>query len=203
MSFEEKIETNVKQVLETSTVSKAKQVLQARSGISLISTISFFESALPLPILTDPFLIAAVLADRKNTFRLVLATTIASTLGGLFAYFSALYFFEFLSGFMSPDIMQQFNEMISSNESSTFVLTLVGAMTPIPYTLVAWSVAVLKGSIIALIIASIIGRGLRYAIVGYCVYKFGPLAVSYIKRYLGLVSILVLILAGLFFWMKM
>lgn len=203
MSFEEKIETGVKQVLETNTVGKAREVLQARSGIKVLSAISFLESALPVPILTDPFLIAAILADRKNAFRLVVATTLTSVLGGVCAYFGALFFFETLSVWMSPEVMQQFNELVETNTSSTFVLTIVGAVTPIPYTVVAWVVAVLKGSPLAFVTASILGRGGRYTIVGYCVYRFGPLAISYVKRYVGLTSILVLILAGLFFWLKM
>ena len=203
MSLEEKIETGVKQVLDTNTVGKAREVLQARSGVRVLSLISFFESALPLPILTDPFLIAAIMADRQNAFRLVVATTVTSVLGGVCAYFGALFFFETLSSWMSPEVMQQFNELVDTNTSSTFVLTIVGAVTPIPYTIVAWVVAVLKGSPLAFIIASVVGRGGRYAIVGYCVYRFGPLAITYAKRYIGLTSVIVLILAGLFFWLKM
>ncbi|MCB9810428.1 hypothetical protein H6781_02435 [Candidatus Nomurabacteria bacterium] len=203
MSLEEKIETGVKQVLDTNTVGKAREVLQARSGVRVLSLISFFESALPLPILTDPFLIAAIMADRQNAFRLVVATTATSVLGGVCAYFGALFFFETLSSWMSPEVMQQFNELVDTNTSSTFVLTIVGAVTPIPYTIVAWVVAVLKGSPLAFIIASVVGRGGRYAIVGYCVYRFGPLAITYAKRYIGLTSVIVLILAGLFFWLKM
>lgn len=203
MSLEEKIETGVKQVLDTNTVGKAREVLQARSGVRVLSLISFFESALPLPILTDPFLIAAIMADRQNAFRLVVATTVTSVLGGVCAYFGALFFFETLSSWMSPEVMQEFNELVDTNTSSTFVLTIVGAVTPIPYTIVAWVVAVLKGSPLAFIIASVVGRGGRYAIVGYCVYRFGPLAITYAKRYIGLTSVIVLILAGLFFWLKM
>ncbi len=203
MSVEQKLESGVKQVLETNTVTKAKEVLRARSGVRVLTLISFVEATLPLPLLTDPFLAAAILVDKKNAFKLILATTISSVLGGLCAYFIALFFFETLSSLMTPGTMAQFNNLVDSSSSSTFVLTMIGAVTPIPYTIVAWVVAVLKGNIFAFLIASFLGRGLRYVIVGYCVYNFGHLAVSYAKRYIGLTSILVFLLAGLFFWYKM
>ena len=96
-------------------------------------------------------------------------------------------------------MLEQFQSMVVSNQANTFVLTIMGAVTPIPYTIVAWVVAVLNGSLLVFIAASIVGRGLRYIIVGYSVYRFGPLAISYAKRYLGLVSIIVLILVGFIF----
>lgn len=203
MSVEQKLETGVKQVLQSNSVNKAQKLLEGRSGIRVLTLISFLESALPVPILTDPFLIAAILVDRKNAAKLVFSTTVASVIGGVFAFFIALLFFETLSQFMTVNISNQFNELITSTESSAFVLTLMGAVTPIPYTVVAWVVAVLKGSLLVFILASVLGRGLRYSIVGYCVYRFGPLAVSYTKKYLIYVSVLLLILGVIFLWFKM
>lgn len=203
MSLNEKIETRVKQVQQTSIVGKAIELLRGRSGLNTISAISFLESAFPLPILTDPFLIAAILAERKNAFKLILFTTITSVLGGIFAYLVALFFFDTLSNWMSPEITKQFNDLIESNDGNIFVLTLVGAITPIPYTVVAWVVAFLNGGLLAFITASVIGRGLRYSIVGFCAYYFGPQAIPYIKKYLGTLSILVVILAITLLYFKM
>jgi len=104
---------------------------------------------------------------------------------------------------MNPGVIAEFQRMVDSNESSTFAMTIVGAVTPVPYTLVAWAVAVLKGSVAIFIAASVIGRSVRYVIVGYCSYKFGPLAVKYAKRYIVSTSIIVLILIGIYVWLKM
>ena len=183
-------------------VRKAEEILRSRSGTIIIASVSFAESALPVPLLTDPFLAAAILADRSKVVRLVLITTIASAMGGIFAYFSAAWFFESLSQLVTSGALEEFQNMVDSNESNTFVLTLVGAITPIPYTLVAWVAAVVKGSILAFIFASVLGRGFRYSVVGYCTYKFGPLAVSYAKRYLGLSSVLIFVLVALYIWHK-
>lgn len=201
--IEKELETKVEEVLRSDTVSKAKRLLGSRSGTTMVATISFIESAFPLPILTDPFLVAAILVKRENVAKLIFVTTIASAAGGVFAYFTAMLFFDLLLRFMTPDMVEQFQSMIVSNKSSTLVLTLVGAITPVPYTVVAWVVGVLKGGLVTFIMASIFGRGLRYLIVGYSAYYFGPLAISYAKRFIGIISASVIGLAVLFFWLNM
>lgn len=203
MSLDKELEIKVEEVLHSNTVSKAKRLIGSQSGTKMIAAISFVEAALPFPILTDPFLVAAIIVNRANVNRLIVVTTLASAAGGVFAYLTAYLFFDFLVQFMTADMIAQFNSIISSNTSSALVITLVGAITPVPYTLASWVVGVLKGSLGVFIVASIFGRGLRYFIVGYSAYYFGPLAISYARKYVGIISVLVLILAALFFWMNM
>lgn len=203
MSLEKDLETNIEEVLKASSVKKAESLVRSRSGLTILAAISFIEAATPLPILTDPFLIAAILVDRVKTARLVFVTTIASVAGGVFAYFIAQFFLEALLQFLTPAMIEEFNTLVETNESGTFLITLAGAVTPIPYTIVAWVIAVMQGSILIFIIASLLGRGVRYLIVGYLTYHFGSIAVSYIKRYVGLVSVVVLIALALYVWLKM
>lgn len=184
-------------------VSSAQKVFKSKSGIITLSAISFVEAALPIPVLTDPFLVAAILIERANTKRLVVAATISSVLGGIFAYLSAAYFFDFLLDWLSPDKVAAFNSLVESNLPNVFVLSLIGAITPVPYTIVAWVVAAIEGSLLLFIIASVIGRGFRYVVFGYTTYKFGPSASKYAKKYIGLTSVIVLLLGGLFLWLKM
>lgn len=198
-----KFEGQVEKVLETASPSRLQQLIRSRSGAWVIGIVSFVESALPIPILTDPFLVAVILANRANAARLVFVTTVASVLGGVFAYASAALFFSYILDWMTPAMYEEFQSLITGNEANTFVLTIVGAATPIPYTIVAWVVAVIKGNLWVFIGASILGRGLRYTIVGWSIYKFGPTAIAYAKRYLGLTSILILILVALYVWHKM
>jgi membrane protein YqaA with SNARE-associated domain len=202
MSIEKDIEAKVEDVLQAKSVQKAQKIIQSRSGITILAAISFIESSLPLPLLTDPFLIAAVLVNRANTVKLVVVATVASVLGGLFAYFTAVLFFETLLAWMTSDMVGEFQAMVDTNGKSVFVLTIVGAVTPVPYTIVAWVAAFIKGGLVSFIVASILGRGLRYAIVGYSTYRFGPLAISYAKKYIGITSIFVFVLAALYIWLN-
>jgi membrane protein YqaA with SNARE-associated domain len=115
----------------------------------------------------------------------------------------ALYFFELVLTWMTPGMTEEFHQLSAANGGSAFVLTLLGAVTPVPYTIVAWAVAALKESLWLFVIGSVIGRSFRYIVVGYSTYRFGDLAISYAKRYIGLTSVVLFILAGLFLWLKM
>ena len=199
----EKIDSQVEKVLTNPTVGKAQKMLQSRSGLWFIGIVSFLESALPLPILTDPFLVAGILLNRAKTIQIILLTIGTSVLGGVVAYFSAVLFLESMLALLSTGVEMQFQDMVSSTQANTFVLTILGAVTPIPYTLVAWAIAVLKGSLLVFIVGSIVGRTIRYSIVGYCVYWFGPTAMVYARKYTGFVSIVLILLGIAFFLYKM
>jgi membrane protein YqaA with SNARE-associated domain len=178
-------------------------LVHSRFGLWGLATISFLESALPIPLITDPFLVAAILVHRAQALRLVLVATAASVVGGIIAYYLAYFAFDLIARFFSADLMNEVNNLIETNTTNTLALTLIGAITPVPYTVVAWVVAALKANPLVFIIGSIIGRGTRYGIVGYCSYKFGPLAVRYARRYIALTSVLVVIVVALYIWLKM
>lgn len=203
MSLGQNIEGEVREVLKANTVEEAEKVVRSRqAGPLAIGTISFLEAVLPLPILTDPFLVAAVLLDRKRIHSLVVVTVITSVLGGAAAYLMAVYLFDLLMSVLSVEMVIQFNTMVNENTSGTFMLTLVGAVTPVPYTIVAWVVAVLKGNFLAFVAASTVGRAFRYGVVGYATYYFGPTAITYVKKYLGVTSIIILLAAATYFFLR-
>jgi len=198
-----KLDTRVEKVLTTRTVSRAQSLMGSKSGLWLIGLVSFIESALPLPIITDPFMVAGILANRSKTSLIVLITLLSSIAGGVAAFVMARYFFYLLEAMMSNGVLEQFQSLIQMDSSNTLVITLVGALTPIPYTLTAWVVAVGEGGLLVFIVASFFGRGFRYGVVGLCTYWFGPRALVYARRSLGLTTVLIAILVGLYIWLKL
>jgi len=86
------IETHVEEV----TV-QAGGLLRSKYGLWALGGISFLESALLVPIITDPFLVAYILADKKSVYKGVLVTLLGSILGGVFAYAIAFLFYEFIA----------------------------------------------------------------------------------------------------------
>lgn len=197
------IDEQVEKILTTTTVSKAQEVMGSTSGLWLISVISIIESATPLPILTDPFMVAAVMLNRAKFIKIILITTVSSVIGGIIAYFTALFFLDLALQWLSPEAAFSLAAMTATEQQNIFILTIVGAFTPVPYTLTAWAVGVMKGSLPVFIIASIIGRSARYLIVGWLAYQFGPAAVKYAKRSIGITSILLLIGVAAYFYLKM
>jgi membrane protein YqaA with SNARE-associated domain len=203
MSLQHKLEQRVDKIEHTNSIQRIKKILGSESGVRMVSAISFLESALPLPILTDPFLVAAILANRTNVVRLVLMTTISSVVGGVFAYAAAAVFFDTMMTWFNPQVIEEFHMIVASSTSNIFLLTLIGAVTPVPYTIVAWVVAVLEGGLLVFIAASVIGRGIRYSIVGYCTYVFGAQAMVYAKKYIAATSVVVIALVAMIVWLKM
>lgn len=177
-------------------------VARSRYGLPAIGLLSFLESALPVPILTDPFLLGFVLANRTQAFRAWIVVSLASVVGGLIAIWYARYFFETLLTLLSQSQLEQF-ESITAASSDIAWLTLVGAVTPVPYTITAWGIGVLEGSMFIFIMISLLGRGGRYAIVALGGYYLGPAALGVTKRYLGLTSLTVIVAAILFALYKM
>lgn len=203
MTVLQEFDTKVEQVLATESVSRAQRILQSRAGLWILGIVSFLESALPLPIITDPFLVAAVLLNRQKAFWLFLLATITSVIGGFFAYLTAYLFIDHILSWLTPELVEEFQALSVGSESGIFALTLVGALTPVPYTVVAWVVGALKGNIIVFALVSAFGRGFRYAVVTWLTYQFGPTAMKYARRYLGISSVLVFIAAALVVWLKM
>ena len=201
--MKEILEQQVEQALKSKTSLRLQRLFQSRAGLSVVAAISFFEAALPVPLITDPFMVAAIMADRRKAVQIVFVTTVSSVVGGVAAFAMAAYFFDFISGLMTPALHDQFVSMLSIGESGTLMATLTGAVTPIPYTLAAWVVAVAGGSMGMFIIGSIIGRGFRYILVGYCTYVFGPTALRYARRYIGLTSLFIFIAVAIYIWLKM
>lgn len=202
-SLEKKIEHKIEEVLEANTVAKATKVIKSRLGLTTLAVISFVESALPIPLVTDPFMIAAILVDRAKTARIILITTIASAFGGVVAYFMAVFLLDIVLSYLPQVTVEEFYTLLNGSGSNTFIITFLGAMTPIPYTTTAWVVGVLKGSLPVFFVGSLIGRGFRYVILGYSTYYFGALAFKYAKKYIGIILIFLILIAIVYFLLNM
>ena len=119
----------------------------------------------------------------------------ASFLGGIVAYGTAYLFFDAVATMLlSTHALSSLHQFVERLNESVFVLTLVGAVTPIPYTLVAYAAGFAKGSIVAFAIASILGRAARLGVVGFLTHRFGAQALAiFAKRFrLGMALLMVL-----------
>lgn len=192
------IETQVEEAAE-----KAGGILRSRYGLWALGAVSFFESALPVPLLTDPFLAAYILADRRRVMAGMLVTLVTSVIGGVFAYVIAFSFYEyFLEQYVLSHFGEQFFAIAEEFKSGTFVITILGAVTPVPYTIVAMAAGFMKGNLFMFILASFLGRGFRYGIVAWLTYHYGQRALEIARRQLLLATIVCFILAAIYFYIK-
>ncbi len=192
------IETHVEEV----TV-QAGGLLRSKYGLWALGGISFLESALLVPIITDPFLVAYILADKKSVYKGVLVTLLGSILGGVFAYAIAFLFYEFIADrYLVGVVGEQFYVIVERLKEGTFIITLLGAVTPIPYTLVAMGAGFVKGNFLWFLLASVLGRGGRYAIVGAITYMFGEKALMIVRRRVMLITLVCVTGVAFYFFLK-
>lgn len=175
-------------------------LLGMRYGMWILGIISFVESSLLLPIITDPFLVAYILAHRSRAISAVIVTTVTSIAGGFVAFITAAFFLELIMKWTSDATTAQFYQLVAQIQDSTFVLAFLGAVTPVPFTLVALAAGAIKGNLVLFLLGGLVGRTLRYGLVGYLTYKFGDHAVAIVKKQIALITIVTFIACGLYFY---
>ena len=145
----------------------------------ILAMLSFGESAI-VPIITDPFLVAIILADRARWVRYTTITVLASVLGGVTAYYLGALFFDVIGVWVLDALALQttFNDITLRLSEAGFWFVFIGAVTPVPYKIVALASGFVWLPIGVFIAASLVGRIVRFGITGYLSYMFGPAAVE-------------------------
>ncbi len=178
-------------------------LLSTRYNLSILGVISFAESALPIPIITDPFMVAYIMVERGKVIRGVLVTTITSVIGGLAAFLVALFFSDTVLRFASPGTVAQFNALVNTYAESASLLGFLGALTPIPFTLAAVVAGTLHANVFLFILGSFVGRLIRYGITGYLTYRYGEAALAIAKRHALAISGLAILLVILYLYITL
>lgn len=162
-------------------------------GAVALFVLAFAESSF-FPIPPDALLIALVLGAPTKAFALALNCTVASVLGAMFGYgvghflwwtpgneFTpiAQFFFSVIPGFTET----LFFDVQRMYEQYDFWIVFTAGFTPIPYKVITISSGAFNIGIPMFIIASIVGRGARFFLVAYLIWKFGPQIKTFIDKY--------------------
>lgn len=159
--------------------------LRSRYAGAILGLIAFAES-LFLPVLIDPFLIALILANRSRWLYYTTISIVASVIGGTVAYLLGLWFFE---GIGRPlldfyNLADDFARISTQIDANGFIFVLIGAITPIPYKIVALASGFGGVNLVTFLLASIFGRIIRLGLVGYVAYVVGPHALPAFRTHL-------------------
>jgi membrane protein YqaA with SNARE-associated domain len=177
---------------------------ESRHALPALFLLAFAESSF-FPIPPDVLLIAMALAtpDRSMWYSTICtAGSVAGAIGGYiigYAFWQAVgtYFFLYVPGFTE----ELFNKVCLSYEENSVFIIFTAAFTPIPYKVFTITAGVSKISIAPFILASIVGRGARFFLLGLIFKKFGKTAREYIEKYFNLLTILVVIIYFLAFYL--
>ncbi|MEZ5961288.1 MAG: YqaA family protein [Hyphomonadaceae bacterium] len=174
---------------------KSKMMNAARSPNAerALFVVSFAESSFfPLP--PDLMLGPMAAAEPKKWLRYAIVCTIASVLGGLLGYAIGMFLMDQIGRYIldffgySGDREQELRAFY--DQYGAWFIFFKG-LTPIPYKLVTIISGALHFSIPIFIAASLITRGLRFALVAWIFQKFGPQIAPVMEKRMGLVLIVV------------
>ena len=150
-----------------------------------LSLLSFFESfILPFPP-PDVMLAPMSLATPSKAMYFASLTLVASLAGGVVGYLIGAFLFEQAQPLIIDWGYQAAFETVARwfNEWG-FWAVLIAGFSPVPYKIFTISAGALGLSFIPFIMASLIGRGMRFYLVAWCLAKFGPAIEHKLMRYI-------------------
>jgi membrane protein YqaA with SNARE-associated domain len=153
----------------------------------IMGIVSFAESSF-FPVPPDAMLIPMALARPDRAFFYATLCTWTSVLGGLFGYLIGAYLYDSIGHWLIAlygygDKVEAFREAYA--RWGTWIILLKG-VTPIPYKIVTITSGFAGYSLVLFIIFSIIARGMRFYLVAFLLYRYGPQARAIIEERLGL-----------------
>jgi len=174
---------------------KSKMMNAARSPNAerALFAVSFAESSFfPLP--PDLMLGPMAAAEPKKWLRYAIVCTVASVLGGLAGYAIGMFLMDsigrYILDFFGYSGDREAELRAFYDEHGVWFILFKG-LTPIPYKLVTIISGALHFSIPVFIAASVVTRGLRFAIVAWIFQRFGPQIAPIMEKRMGLVLVVV------------
>ena len=173
--FEKKISALIEKAQSNAVKPLADKIL---GFISMIESIVF-----PIPV--DPFLAGLTLAAPQKAMRFALICTVGSVLGGVIGWL--------LGYLVGPSIeslilnipwftQEKFDSVKEAYNENGMLIIFIGAFTPLPYKIITLTSGMAEVNLIAFILISAIGRGIRFFIVAYLIKFFGNPAIIYLKN---------------------
>jgi len=182
-----------------------REAASKRAKQSLFA-VAFAESSF-FPIPPDVMLIPMVLADPKQWLKLVGIATLGSVLGGLLGYAIGYFLLDTVGQWIIGlyglgGKLAHFQEQFA--EHGVMIILLKG-LTPIPYKLVTIASGIAHFPLVPFILASIVTRAGRFALVAGLLRLMGDKARVFIEKYLTwiLLAVFVLVIAGFIIAAKM
>lgn len=166
-------------------------------GVPMLAVLAFMEASF-FPIPPDVLLMSLALAMPWKSYYFALVATISSVAGGVLGYLigwglwdlAAPFFYLYVPGVTAVG----FAQVGGLFEQHGFWIIFAAGFTPIPFKIFTIAAGVFSINFPVFVLASLIGRGLRFFLVATMFYYFGTSVRRLIERYFNLLTILLLIL---------
>jgi membrane protein YqaA with SNARE-associated domain len=166
-------------------------------GMPALFLLAFAESSF-FPIPPDVLLLALCIAIPARAFRFALVAAAGSVLGGIVGYGIGVGLWELLADFFFLYV-PGFNETAFARvqhlfDTYDFWAVFTAGFTPIPYKVITVGAGVFHINFVVFVIASAISRSLRFFMVAWLIYRYGPAMRAFIERYFNVLTIIFMIL---------
>lgn len=160
-----------------------------------LAILTFSESVF-FPIPPDVMLAPMVLSQPKKAWFLASITSISSVVGGIVGYLLGAYLYEpvVLPFIEMMHYQDKFATIVSYFEQYGVFVVFLAGFTPIPYKLFTVSAGMLAMAFWPFVIASAIGRGMRFFLVAGILYFGGEKMEHKIRQYVDFLGWLVVLL---------
>jgi membrane protein YqaA with SNARE-associated domain len=165
-------------------ISWVEKYAEHKHATKALSLVAFTESSFfPIP----PFvLIVAMLAQEKKPswVRLALIGMASSVLGGIFGYFIGKFFYGYIGAPLIAfyGIQAEVAHFGSIFKDHVFITIFLASLSPLPYKVFTISAGLFSVNLVAFILASIVGRSIRFFAVAYISNRYGVRAKNMVKN---------------------
>lgn len=180
------------------------RMAESRGAMPVLAGTSFAESSF-FPIPPDVLLIPMTIAKPAAWVRIALLCTLASVAGAFVGYAIGALLFEAVARPILAfyDAEAGFERLTEWYGEYGGWAVFAAALTPFPYKVITIFSGAVGMNLVAFAVVSIIGRAARFFLVAWLCARFGPPVRVFIERYLGLLTILfVILLVGGFYALR-
>lgn len=167
--------------------------------------VAFSESSF-FPIPPDVLLVAILMTrERVRAYFYAGITVFGSVLGGLLGYTIGYFLFQTVGVWIVSTYHLEAELIVVQKlfSDNAFWAIFAAAFTPIPYKIFTISAGLFMISISVFVVASVLGRGLRFFIVATIMKFFGEKIKEIFYKYVGLISLIIFaMIVGLYFLIK-
>ena len=140
-----------------------------------LALVAFVESSF-FPIPPFVFIVAMLSQEKKASWiKLAIIGTLSSVLGGMFGYFIGAFFYGYIGAPLVAfyGLTAEMNHLGQIFKDHVFLTILVASISPLPYKVFTLSAGLFSVNFISFVLASIVGRSLRFFVVSYVSDRYG------------------------------
>lgn len=181
--------------LFASTYAWVKEVSRHRSAVFYLWGIAFLESFI-LPFPPPDVLLAPMSITRPDrALRYATGAMLFSVVGGLIGYSIGFFLFELVQPYIEQwGYQQRMERVMVWFDTWGFWAVLVAGFSPVPYKIFTIAAGVLNLALIPFLLASLVGRGLRFYLVAWFLSRYGPSIEARLIRYIERIGWAIVIL---------